>query len=150
MCLGRRGPYLVVASRGNDRKVTERFPLRSRCLRPEQLAQSRPDRAGRHRERSGPYSVFEPPDCSFSKSNKFENLSTDAVLIRVSSDHRPFGDTMIGQTIGSFGIESWLGAGSLSIVYRGVHEATGGLAAIKVARKERHRAPERLEARARS
>jgi serine/threonine protein kinase len=63
----------------------------------------------------------------------------------MSSDHRPIGGAMIGQSIGSYRIESWLGAGSLSIVYRGVHETTCLPVAIKVARGGKHRAPYRVE-----
>jgi eukaryotic-like serine/threonine-protein kinase len=42
---------------------------------------------------------------------------------------------MVGQRIGSFRIESWLGAGSMSVVYRGAHASTDKCAAIKVARQ---------------
>jgi serine/threonine-protein kinase len=43
--------------------------------------------------------------------------------------------SMIGERIGSFRIESWLGAGSMSVVYRGAHASSGRPAAIKVARE---------------
>lgn len=42
--------------------------------------------------------------------------------------------SLIGATIGSFRVDSWLGAGSMSVVYRGTRESTGRRAAIKVAR----------------
>jgi serine/threonine protein kinase len=41
---------------------------------------------------------------------------------------------LVGATIGSFRIESWLGAGSMSVVYRGSHGSSGRAAALKVAR----------------
>lgn len=53
-------------------------------------------------------------------------------------------DTVLGQKIGSFRIESRLGAGSLAIVYRGVSEKTGKSAAIKVARGGRESLQRRL------
>jgi serine/threonine-protein kinase len=59
--------------------------------------------------------------------------------------HGPISDTLIGETIGSYRIASWLGAGSLTIVYRAAHEATGQLAAIKVARQGKPAAPRRVE-----
>jgi serine/threonine-protein kinase len=43
--------------------------------------------------------------------------------------------SLIGTRIGSFRIDSWLGAGSMSVVYRGTRESTGRRAAIKVARR---------------
>ncbi len=52
-------------------------------------------------------------------------------------DQRYSGGTSVGEKIGSFRIESWLGAGSLAIVYRGTNEETGKPAAIKVARAGR-------------
>jgi len=50
---------------------------------------------------------------------------------RDRSDH-----AMIGQTIGSYRIESWLGAGSLGIVFRALNVDTGETVAIKVAREQ--------------
>ena len=47
------------------------------------------------------------------------------------------GGTTVGEKIGSFRIESWLGAGSMAIVYSGINEKTGKPAAIKVARAGR-------------
>jgi serine/threonine protein kinase len=49
-------------------------------------------------------------------------------------DQRLSDDTVVGQKIGSFRIESRLGAGSLAIVYRAINEETGKPAAVKVAR----------------
>jgi serine/threonine-protein kinase len=51
---------------------------------------------------------------------------------------------LIGETIGSFRIASWLGAGSLSIVYRAVHKETGEPAAVKVSRQGNSAAPARV------
>jgi eukaryotic-like serine/threonine-protein kinase len=51
---------------------------------------------------------------------------------------------MFGQQLSSFRVESWLGAGSLAIVYRGVDERTGERVAIKVARQGCESAPHRL------
>ena len=51
---------------------------------------------------------------------------------------------MFGQQLSSFRVESWLGAGSLAIVYRGVDETTGERVAIKVARQACESAPRRL------
>jgi len=39
---------------------------------------------------------------------------------------------MIGQKLGSFKVEAKIGAGAMGVVYRGVHETTGRVAAIKV------------------
>jgi eukaryotic-like serine/threonine-protein kinase len=64
---------------------------------------------------------------------------------RMMSDHCLIGDDRIGQKIGAFRIMSWLGAGSLTVVYRGEHEATGRLAAINVARDEKSSAPRYVE-----
>ncbi len=54
------------------------------------------------------------------------------------------GDGMFGRHFGDYQIESWLGAGSLGIVYRGVHETTGERVAIKVARNACATAADRL------
>ncbi|HEV3165077.1 MAG TPA: protein kinase [Isosphaeraceae bacterium] len=43
---------------------------------------------------------------------------------------------MIGQKLGSFRIEVKIGSGAMGVVYRGVNEATGRLAAIKVVTAE--------------
>lgn len=51
---------------------------------------------------------------------------------------------MFGLKVGSFRIESRLGAGSLGIVYRGVNEKNGRPVAIKVARDERETSQRRL------
>ena len=51
---------------------------------------------------------------------------------------------MLGQTISSYRIESWLGAGSLGIVFRAVRVNTGETVAIKVAREQCESAPDRL------
>jgi serine/threonine-protein kinase len=59
-------------------------------------------------------------------------------------DQRLSGDTVVGQQIGSFRIESRLGAGSLANVYRGVNEKTGAPVAIKVARDGRESVQRRL------
>jgi serine/threonine-protein kinase len=59
-------------------------------------------------------------------------------------DERLSGSSMLGQKIGSFRIESWLGAGSLGIVYRGVNAQTGVPVAIKVARNVREISQHRL------
>ena len=54
------------------------------------------------------------------------------------------GSTMLGQKVGSFRIESWLGAGSLGVVYRAANEKTGAAVAIKVARNVREGSQHRL------
>jgi eukaryotic-like serine/threonine-protein kinase len=59
-------------------------------------------------------------------------------------DQRLSGGTAVAETMGSFRIESWLGAGSTSIVYRGTNEDTGKPAAIKVARAGREVLQRRL------
>ena len=59
-------------------------------------------------------------------------------------DQRLSGDTALGQKIGSFRIESRLGAGSLAIVYRGINEKTGEPVAIKVGRIGRESLERRL------
>jgi eukaryotic-like serine/threonine-protein kinase len=59
-------------------------------------------------------------------------------------DEHLSGSTMLGQEVGSFRIESWLGAGSLGIVYRGVNAQTGGPVAIKLARDVREVSQRRL------
>ncbi len=51
---------------------------------------------------------------------------------------------MFGQQLSSFRVESWLGAGSLAVVYRGVDETTGERVAIKVAAQACESAPRRL------
>jgi serine/threonine-protein kinase len=51
---------------------------------------------------------------------------------------------MLGLKVGSFRIESRIGAGSLGIVYRGVNEKNGRPVAIKVARDVRETAQRRL------
>src|SRR5689334_8599695 len=43
---------------------------------------------------------------------------------------------MMGQTLGSFKVESKIGSGAMGVVYRGVHEKTGRQAAIKVVTAE--------------
>jgi serine/threonine protein kinase len=60
------------------------------------------------------------------------------------SDHDTSGSEMFGQTISSYRIESWLGAGSLGIVFRAVRVNTGETVAIKVARDHCESAPNRL------
>jgi serine/threonine-protein kinase len=59
-------------------------------------------------------------------------------------DEWPSGDTAVGQKIGSFRIESLLGAGSQAIVYRGTNEKTGDAVAIKIARAGRESFQQRL------
>jgi eukaryotic-like serine/threonine-protein kinase len=59
-------------------------------------------------------------------------------------DERLSGSSLFGQKVGSFRIESWLGAGSLGIVYRGVSDKTGRTVAIKVARDVREISQSRL------
>jgi eukaryotic-like serine/threonine-protein kinase len=59
-------------------------------------------------------------------------------------DERRSGSTMLGKNIGSFRIESWLGAGSVGIVYRAVSDKTGRTVAIKVARDVREISQSRL------
>jgi serine/threonine-protein kinase len=59
-------------------------------------------------------------------------------------DQRLSGGTAVGEKIGSFRIESWLGAGSMAIVYRGINEENGKPAAIKVARPGREVLQRRL------
>jgi serine/threonine-protein kinase len=59
-------------------------------------------------------------------------------------DERLSGSSMLGLKVGSFRIESRIGAGSLGIVYRGVNEKNGRLVAIKVARDVREIAQVRL------
>ena len=59
-------------------------------------------------------------------------------------DEEPSGGSMLGQRLGSYRIESRLGAGSMGIVYRGVSEETGETVAIKMARDVRESSPHRL------
>jgi hypothetical protein len=58
-----------------------------------------------------------------------QEKATGAIL------HRS-GVTMIGQKLGSFRVESKLGAGAMGVVYRAVNEATGRHAAVKVVTAE--------------